>query len=424
MSVLGTGRVVLRIAAAGLLSVALIGSTSVGHGDPAGAQTGTVIFDLSARADALGIEIIATGAPVASEGKVAFIGPGSSQATLNQFSGAAFASSPYPGDLVAALPSTVNGLGAGVLPPVPAYPFYVATDSSTKDDREEVGPYLLAAHTDENRSTGESRIGLSTFSPEVVSVTSRAEVTRDPDSGVLQSHATTRTAPLRINDLIAVGEIRTDATFTFDPSDPDSSTKTSRISAGSITVAGIELGITDKGLTLAGDVLVPLDVSVLTNILAGAGIQFEVVPATETERSITSAAVILTYQETFPAPLLDTTVQVVLGRSSATLATSTVAPLAVPGAPDVGSSGGDPVGLGGTGTLDLPPAPALDLPNSAPTITAAPVRTGSSTGTSAPLADFGRLYPALAGAALLAITSSRSVQWLTFRLRLATPPTP
>jgi hypothetical protein len=371
----------------------------------------------------LGIEIIATGAPVASEGKLAFIGPGSSQATLNQFSGTAFASSPYPGDLVAALPSTVNGLGAGVLPPVPAYPFYVATDSSTVDDREEVGPYFLAAHTDENRSTGESRIGLSTFSPEIVSITSKAEVTRNPDTGVLQSHATTRTAPLRINDLIAVGEIRTDATFTFDPTNPDSGTKTSRISAGSITVAGIELGITDKGLTLAGDVLVPLDLSVLTSLLANAGVQFEFVPAIETERSITSAAVILTYRETFPAPLLDTTVQVVLGRSSATLATSTVAPLATPDGPEAVSPVIPPANLG-TGTLDLPPAPSIDSPDASPGGTAAPVRTGSRTGPSAPLADFGRLYPALAGAALLAITSSRSVQWLTFRLRLAAPSNP
>lgn len=421
-------RTAVRLVAIVLLCLGAFGSLAGADRDPAAAQASAGIFALSARADGLGIETIATGLPVVPEGKAAFISPASAQATLDQFSGAAFASAPYAGDLIVNLPTTVNGLGAGTLPPFPAYPFYAATDSATPDARQEVGPYLIAAHSEPNTSSSEARIGLATGSPNVVSVTSNASVTRDPDTGLLLAEAVTSVAPFRVNDVLSLGEIRSSSRFTYDPSTPEvPPVKETSLSVGTITVAGVEVGLTDQGLELAGLQVLPVDLSALTSLLAGSGVTIEVIPVVETETAISSSAVQLTFQGEFPAPFLDTTVRVILGRSSAALTTGTLptrppttapTPTIAPAPSSSGGGGGGAVtpsvGSGGSAPIAAPSAPVIapSAPAAAPT----PVATTSVV--AGPLADLHLFYPVLAGGALLALTSSRLVQWLSYRLKL------
>lgn len=411
---------VLRLLGVALLGLGAFGSLAGTDRRPAGAQTGAGIFALSARADGLGVELVASGFPVVPGGEVAFVGPASAQATLDQFSGSAFASAPYAGDLIVNLPTTINGLGSGTLPPFPAYPFNVATDSATPDARQEVGPYLIAAHSDPTLSTADARIGVSTSSPNVSSVTSRSVVSRDPDTGVLVAEAVTSTAPIRINDLLSLGEIRTTARFTYDPSTPDvAPVKTSSLSVGTITIAGTGFGLTDRGLVVAGAPLLPIDLGAVTNLLAGSGITLELLPVEETATAISSSAVQVTYNERFPAPFLDTTVRLILGRSSAALTTGSLPtrpPTTAPASAAAPSSPAPapPASNVASAPVAAPAAPAA--PVTQPAIAAPTATTGTGGG---PLADLHLFYPVLAGSALLAATSSRLVQWSTYRLKLS-----
>jgi hypothetical protein len=392
-----------------------------GPGGQAAAQDTGGIFSLSARGDGFGVELIGTGLPVVPAGKVAFVSPATAQATLDQFSGSAFASAPYGGDLISSLPSTVNGLGAGTLPPVPAYPFIVAADSTTHDARQEIGPYVIASHTGDNEATADAQIGLSTFSPQVVSVTSNASVTRDPGTGVLVARASTHIAPLQVNGLLSIGDIRSTSTFRYDPRTPDKApVKTTALSVGTLTIAGVEVGLTQNGLTVGGQQLLPVDLSALTQVLAGTGFSIDVIPAVTTKTSVSSAAVRLTFHRTLPAPFLDTTVRLILGQSSAALVAGSLpvsTPTTVPVA--IGVGGLD----GGTGSVSAPVLGAT--PNLPPLAPAAPGGRPSTPATvptsfvAAPLADFSRFYPVLGGVALLALSSSRLVQWLSYRLRLS-----
>jgi hypothetical protein len=409
--------------AAALLALGLASAMFGADRSPAAAQTGPALFELAARADGLGLEFVATGFPVVPEGKVVFLSPGTAQARLNQFSGSAFASAPYAGDLIVSLPTTVNGLGSGSLPPAPPYPFHVAADSATREDREEAGPYLLEARTDDDQSSADARIGLSTFSPEIVSVRANAVVTRNPDTGTLEATSFTRTAPFRVNELLSIGEIRSRSTIRVDPSTDAAPVKETSLAMGTITVAGVEIGLTENGLSIAGAPLLPVDVANLARLLAGSGVALELLPADETETSVTSAAVQLTIRRELPAPFLDTTVRMILGRSSASSSMTqmpvfdTPAPVAavappvlsgppIPSRPATDAAAGPSIAL--PPISDGAPTPAPDTP----------VPAGVRRIVAAPLADLSRFYPALAGGALLALTSSRLVQWLSFRLRL------
>jgi hypothetical protein len=411
-------RVILRAAGLVLVATGLFLAYAGPREAPAAAQDPSGIFSLSARADGLGVELIGTGLPVVPAGKLVFLSPATAQATLDQFSGSAFASAPYPGDLIASLPTTINGLGSGTLPPAPGYPFIVATDSTTHDARQEVGPYVIASHTGEDDATADAQIGLSTFSPEVVSVTSNASVTRDPGTGVLVARASTHVAPIEVNSVLSIGDIRSTSTFRYDPRTPDKPpVKTTALSVGTLTIAGAEVGLTQDGLTVGGQQLLPVDVSALTQVLAGSGFALEVIPSVTTTTSVSSAAVQLTFHRTLPAPFLDTTVRLVLGQSSAALVAGSL-PRSIPLDVPVAAGGG---GIdGGVGPIAEPVAGvAPDLAPLVPTTpggaTSNPVTTRTSF--EVPLADLSRFYPVLAGAALLALTSSRLVQWRSYRVR-------
>jgi hypothetical protein len=353
--------------------------------------------------------------PVVPSGNLAFVSPATAQATLDQFSGSAFASAPYAGDLIVNLPTTINGLGSGTLPPFPAYPFLAATDSSTHDARQQLGPYVIVSHTGKDVATAGAQVGLSTFSPQVISVTSNASVTRDPDTGVLLAQSSTHVAPLQVNDLLSIGDIRSTSTFRYDPSTPDKApVKTTTLSVGTITIAGVELGLTQDGLSVGGHQLLPVDLSSLNGLLAGSGFSLDVIPKVTTATSITSAAVQLTFHRTLPAPFLDTTVRLVLGRSSAALVSGSL-----PTSPPVAAGGGSSSLDGGAAAITTPvtglPSSVVSLPPASSDGRSSTPATSDTSFTPAPLADFSRFYLVLAGVALLAVTSSRLGQWLSFR---------
>ncbi|MEW6471515.1 MAG: hypothetical protein AB1679_04525 [Actinomycetota bacterium] len=338
-------------------AVVLAGALAVPPGG--GAQVGSPLlarFDLSARADAVGLETDATGLPIIPEGKAAFLTPASAQARLSSFGSfgdsSAFASAPYPGEFLVSLPNTANGLGAGTLPPFPSYPFYVSADPSRPERTESFGPYSISARSENAGAEAVARLGLSTTPPQIASITSRAAVRQDPGSEKLTSVAVSEIAPFGIGELVRIGDIRSTATLTFDPAAPDAKVaKTTTFSIGTITVAGTEVGITRAGLTMAGKPVVPVDASALERQLADAGITIEYLPGSETDTSITSAALQITLRGNYPITR-DTTVRLVVGQVSATAAPVRAEPLtgALPELPSTTDEasllGAEPVGAG------------------------------------------------------------------------------
>ena len=387
--------------------------------------TDTGQFTLSARADSLQIQIVATGLPVVTGGQVAAASPSSAQATVDTSSSQAYASAPYPGDLVVSLPSTVNGLSSGQAPPLPPFPFYVATSNpTTTSAKQEVGPYSITAASSDNASSADAKIGLATFSPQVVSATSHAAVTRDPSSGLLTAEATTEIAPFRLNNLLTVGDIRGDAKVTYDPNSKTPLSKTSSLSIGTITIAGIELGLTDKGLSVAGKTVLPVDLSALQKLLGSSGFSVSYAPKIETANSVTSAGLILKYHTVAPDPINDATLQIALGQVTASVAPGQ--PLTADQTPDTGGSGGtgsadagSGSGLTPTGSLgDTTPIGGNGIP-----VPSSKGSTGSSSPqvrrTSATLADTSSFYLILVVGGLVALACSRLTQWAALRARLA-----
>jgi hypothetical protein len=442
--------------AANLVGVLLlcIGAVLFATGSRVRAASGPVsgpvatLFQLSARADTVGEEVIATGFPVIPAGKLAFVTLSSAQASLDTTTSQAFASAPYPGDFVVSLPSTVNGLGSGILPPFPTYPFYVSSSNPTSPKAgQQVGPYQVAAASDDHSSQGDSLIGLSTIAPRVASGTSHASVTRDPNTGMLVSVAESHIAPFEINNLLSLGDIRSFVKLTYDPANAGAGVvKQSSFSIGTITIGGVQVGLTEKGLSLAGKTLLPVDLSALQKLLLAKGVSIEYVPATQTATSITSAALQITYHNAqLPAPFMDTTLRFVLGQATATADPGASVPgidsSLGSGVGAVGSTVGGGVGStgastgGATGSTGLGSGSGSGAVGSGSVSGAqAPVVSGGRTPQSAsgrivprrliraPLTDLSNFYLIFVAGGLVALGSSRLVQWLALRGRLNPAP--
>ncbi|MEY2571103.1 MAG: hypothetical protein QOE63_1453 [Acidimicrobiaceae bacterium] len=408
-----------------LVGLVLVVAGGIGMTATAGRAQSIASYSVRARADSVGVQLIADQAPVVSigGGEVAFITPASTQSQLDSLAGStSFASAPYPGDLVVSLPGTSAGLFGGVGFPVPSYPFYVSSSYPTEpSSRQDAGPYSITSASSQDATAADAAIGLSTAPPQVVSITSHTAASREVDSSRVIAEASTDVAPLALSDIIRVGEIKATATAELDPSTPGSGvTKTSSLSIGTITIAGIELGLTDKGLVVAGNPLLPVDLTPVASLLASLGVQLEYVPSIETDSSITSAAVRISFVQDLPN-LGKTTVRLVLGQVSASAGAGSsglqVAPVppVLPPAPAKAaavapsSAGGGSAGTGAGGV-----------------VVAAPTSTGSATVSEpiaaaqvVPFADLWLFYPALVGGGIVALTSSRASAWQVLRRRLA-----
>jgi hypothetical protein len=380
--------------------------------DPHASAAAPARFSLSARADGMGIEVTAAGLPLVPEGKAAFVTPASAQALLESLGSfgdsRAFASAPYPGEFLVSLPTTINGLGAGILPPIPSFPFYVSADAASGGHTEVVGPYEIAADANPTAASADARIGLQTATPAIGAVTASAEVRVQPDTGLLTADAVATVEPVKVNDLLSIGEVRSHVRLTYDPAQPDAGVrKETSFSVGTVSIAGVELGLTKDGLTVAGQKVLPIDLTGLEALLAPLGLSVDYLPGTETATSVTSASLAITYEGSFPT-LGATRLRYVLGQVSASSSTPT--PVATPVAPADVASGVVAPALGSA--LPLPAgdgfvAPALPA---APTSPQGPATRSAST-RPVPLTDPSIFYVALVGAAIVALGSSRLSTW-------------
>jgi hypothetical protein len=367
-------------------------------------------FTLSARADSVGVQTIASEAPVVSigGGEIALVTPSSAQSQLDSFGASrSFASAPYPGDLIVSLPPTIAGVSNGQAP-VPNYPAYVSSDYPTRNDQVmQFGPQQLVAHSEENASNAQAQIGIQSTPPEVAAAITKTSVVRDAASGAATAFADALLSPLSYTDVIRLGQLHTTAKAVYDPA-TGKSVLTSTFDAGNVTIAGQTFGLTSNGLVVPGS-KTPVDDATIADLLKNTGTALEVLPEQRTATSVTSAGLRLTYQQVLPNAGL-TTVRLILGQVSATAvsgeAGNAVAP--APSAPGSVTPDVDPVT--GLPSTDVDAAALGELP-AAPVTALVPGATGNgvqlASRVAAPLPDYGNFYWILVVGGVAAIVTAR-----------------
>ena len=221
---------------------------------------------------------------------MAYVTPGTAQAEVDSIGAStAFASTPYPGDFVVGLSGILNGLQPGL--GVPEYPLAVFTSYPTVTEAgQEQGPYGITAASDPTSSHGRAAVGVATGDPQLASSTAEADAAWT--DGIGTATATAEVVALAIGTVLRIGELRADAAMAVDAA--GTTTKTSSLSFGSMTVGGVEVGLTESGLRVADSVLPGPDLTVVSSALEGAGVTLTYLPASESPTSITSAGLAIT----------------------------------------------------------------------------------------------------------------------------------
>ena len=174
-----------------------------------------------------------------------------------------YAAYPYPGEIVL----TAHGLSQGA---APEYPL-IAQSSYPTAGRSSVsnGPYALTATSTENASAADAA---ATADGGVASgrTHSTASAVRDPASGVVTAQGESTLEGLSFGGVLSIGRVHARVRVVSAPGAAPK--KTSETEFGDVTVAGQQVGLTDKGLVLPGTT-VPLPPDSTANAaLSAAGV--------------------------------------------------------------------------------------------------------------------------------------------------------
>lgn len=345
-------------ALAALCVVTATVSLGAGHAAAQGFEN----YTMTASANTVTVEINDANAPLLAPQLLA-ASPGSAQAQLNSFGiSTAYAGAPFLGQTIEGVGGLVNGLGYGVLPPLPAtLPGYVSTTNPSEPTASaSQGPYTLEAQSGDTSSSAQASIA-ATNEPTALSSSATA-VTAVESDGTVESTAQAITQPLSVDSLVQIGTVLATATMTENAN--GQLTESSSLDMGSITVAGIKVGITQSGLQLVPGLDLPLvNLSTLNALLSSAGITIQLLPGSKTATSITSEG--LQISQTFDAPIEgESGVVLILGQANAQLQAepSTETPATTPSTTNSGAH-----------TTQLTPAP---VNNSSSTVTSTPAPSG------------------------------------------------
>jgi hypothetical protein len=284
----------------------------------------------------------------------------SAQAVLDSLGvSRAFASFPYPGELgvsATGLVSTLTGFS------LPSYPLIANSDYPVQPERNVDQPGLhLDTKSDPGSSVGDARFGETTGDTLEGGGFARASVTSD-DQGRVTARAEARfsvaVGPVQVRGVRSVAQVVRSADGKVTP--------TSSLEVGTISIAGIDLSLTDRGLVLAGTPLVPIDViNGVAQGLSISGTTIKFLPATTTGDSVTSAGLEITTSQDLPAVGHPLNVSFRLGNVMARAANSAFGAdvVATPPLSAVDGSGGSVLpDLGGGSGLPAFETPALGTP--------------------------------------------------------------
>lgn len=236
-----------RTLARGLVVSALLGSAGLGLVGTASAAEPTNTYDLSAQGD--GMYILFAG-PTLPAGLPGPISPYAAFSTVNSNSTSkAFAGAPYLGPLLQTLPGLVGGLSVGQVPPLPELPGFVKSEApSIPSARQAQGPYLLTANSTDFSSDASAGVGFAAQADGNPQAFAKTLTTANGD-GTTTATAAAGATGLTIGPVTLL-DVSSNVSITTDPTGKP--TIVSATDLGTISVAGIKIGLTDKGFTILG----------------------------------------------------------------------------------------------------------------------------------------------------------------------------
>jgi hypothetical protein len=445
-----------RLVQLGAVAVLVVGLGGMAATSRAGAQSGntgssgagnTNTFNLSAQANAL--DVLLTDPSLPLSGDLDYeVGPWGASATVNSLGESlSDAGAPYSPS-IDTLPGTVNGIGAGDLPPLPPLPGYVsASFPSTPTNSQSQAGYDISSMAALNNAKGTVSLGIQPSGSPNSTFFASAQTTANPD-GSVSLNASAGMDLLDFGQLLDVGNVSSSLSMTQQSNQQPK--VTSQTTLGTITLLGQASGLVGKGVSVLG-VGVPININTaligtLNTLLAKTGFTFTYLPVTytytdgtsstgsspdgsRTLQAVDSGALQVTFSQNVPSQG-----QVTL---SATLGRVYLSTTNTPGVgPTTGNTG---VVSGNTGNSGVPPSPASAVVgntgtvtgNSAPGSISQPTGTTSSGGSStqalatgpAYLIEHGppieSIYLVLILSALVLLIASQAVRYLAVRLALS-----
>ncbi|MDQ1695410.1 MAG: hypothetical protein QOJ03_763 [Frankiaceae bacterium] len=323
---IGRGRAFALLAAvAGLTAVPLTaGATPLREpADTGGSTTWAAV----AAADGARVGVMVKDFLVVSN--IVDAGGPAAQSVLNGFGDCkAYAAYPYPGEIAL----TAHGLSQGA---VPNYPLIAQSNPTQPKSDVAAGPMHLRAESADDRSAAfaQSTAGGGGFA--AGTTRSNATTAHDPETGAVTAEAESTLEAVSIEGVLSIGRVHSHARLVSKPGAPVQRITDTELA--DVMVGGQEVGVTDKGLVLAGtDVPLPPD-STANALLAAAGITVRYLAATKTPTSLVAAGLSVSAVEDVPG-VGQTTVSYVFGQAAVTAQAKGAGPAAT-ALPPVGPTG-------------------------------------------------------------------------------------
>ena len=406
----------VAVLSAAVALVAPIPVAAAAQRPPLPATTSSSAWAGAASADGVRVGVVVNEFLVVSN--IVDAGGPSAQAVVNAFGDSqAYAAYPYPGEIVL----TAHGLSQGA---APDYPLIAQSNATHPDSEVTQGPYDLHARSADDTATAVARAaagGGGVASGTTQSVTS---VVHDPATGAVTADAESTLDGISIAGVLDIGRVHSRAHMVSTPGQPVARSFDTEV--GDVSVGGQEVGVTDKGLVLAGtDVPLPPD-STANAMLSAAGVTVHYLAGASTGSSLVAPGLSVQVLQNVPG-VGETTVSYLFGQAAVTAQSSGASGGeggAVGGLTGLSPPGGSPgsmtAGAATGASGPPPPAPvgAAGAPGAAPVTAGAPAAPGPGSYRLAAAggASSASLYVVLAVGAVVMAAAAQLFRILAVRL--------
>lgn len=259
----------------------------------------------TAAADGVRVDVIVDGFLFVDN--IVDAGGPTAQASAGSFSGSrALAAYPYPGEIV----MTAHGQTSGA---APNYPLVAQSNNGGPSHSEmQQGPYDVKAESTDDASTAVAQASGDGGAAAAGTTRSQAQVVHDTKTGAVTSTAESTTEGFSVAGVFSIGRVHSYARI----ASPAGTTKpTSDTEFGDVLVGGQEVGVTNKGLVLAGTTTpLPPD-STANAALKSAGVTVHYLAGSRSATSVVAPALSVSVVQDVPT-VGETTVTYVLGQAS------------------------------------------------------------------------------------------------------------
>lgn len=249
-----------------VVAIAGLGGTAAMFSGPPLQAVAAIAPSYRALAAANGVTTVIGGSAVPAGAEAEADGPSAQCAIDSSGASTGLASLLYPGSYILAVPGLLHSQGA---PEAPPYPLVVQSDAADPSASSSGSGYSLAAQSADRSSQASGSVGGSTAQGSIGSASATAQVDATSIQGKVVATAASLTESIDAGPL-RIGRVSSTAQAVYD-SVTGQLTRSSSLTMGDSTVNGIQVGLTDHGLVVAGQTIA-VPGNPLADTLASAGI--------------------------------------------------------------------------------------------------------------------------------------------------------